>query len=254
MTGTLDQKRAFAALTQARLELGQRGRAMTTRDTQSFALDHAQARAAVQSAMDVVALSRALADEGLDTQALVSEAASRDTYIRRPDLGRQLPDGARQTLEQVAGDYDVAIVVADGLSATAVTLNGAAMVRALTRAMHNADLSVAPVILAEQARVALGDSIALALGAKTVVVLIGERPGLSASDSLGAYITHRPEPGLPDSRRNFISNIRDAGLSVDEASRQVMRLIGDMRRTGLSGVGLASALNALDGLDNGTQA
>lgn len=227
--------KSLAALTQARVALGRAGAGQPTRAAQAFALDHARAREAVWSAMECDTLERALPD--VRTIRLHSAAADRAEYLRRPDLGRRLGPGAAAALAG-AGGADVAIVVADGLSATAVNLNAAPVVRALLARLAQTRLTAGPVILAEQARVALGDAAATALGARAVVVLIGERPGLSSADSLGAYVTWAPAPGTPDSRRNCVSNIRDGGLPPDAAAEQIAALLSDMRRTGQSGVAL----------------
>ncbi|MDG4649595.1 ethanolamine ammonia-lyase subunit EutC [Roseibacterium sp. SDUM158017] len=229
------------ALTEARLTFGARGRALSTGDALAFALDHARARAAVEAEMDLPALRAALERSGLAHRTVTSLAGDRDTFIRRPDLGRRLPSDAEAALAG-AGPADVALVLGDGLSATAVALNGVAFLSALADRLAASGLRVGPVILARQARVALGDGIARAMGAETVVMALGERPGLSAADSLGIYVTHGPRPGTPDSARNCISNVRDAGTGVAEAAFQAERLILAMRRTGQSGVELSRTL------------
>lgn len=230
------------AVTEARLTFGARGRALDTGRALGFALDHAKARAAVLTEVDTGALGAALARAGLTHHVVTSEAATRDTYIRRPDLGRLLPEAARTALPRPAGGLDVALVLGDGLSATAVQLNGVAFVTALAARLQAEGLRTGPVILARQARVALGDGIARAMGADTVVMALGERPGLSAADSLGVYVTHRPAAQTPDSARNCISNIREAGTGVEDAAEQALRLILAMRRLGESGVALSRAL------------
>ncbi|MEL6584154.1 MAG: ethanolamine ammonia-lyase subunit EutC [Pseudomonadota bacterium] len=238
----LEARRALAAITEARLEFGARGRAMATRDIQTFALDHARARAAVMSALDLEAVGGALRAAGLETVACVSAAGSRDVYIKRPDLGRMLPDAAAEALS--AGPYDVSLVLGDGLSATASNQSGAAFFARLAAAVAEAGLSTSRVVLAEQARVALGDKIALAQRAEIVVMALGERPGLSAADSLGVYVTFDPSAATADSARNCISNIRPGGLGVEDAVAQVMQMIADMRRHRLSGVALGQRLNS----------
>lgn len=231
----------IAALTQARLTFGPRGRALDTGTTLAFALDHAMAREAVQSELDIAALGASLAAVGLDHQVVTSAAETRETFVKRPDLGRRLHRASRQTL--VAADpVDVALVLGDGLSAIAVALNGVAFLDALATRLRAAGLSHGPVTIARQARVALGDDIALALKARTVVMALGERPGLSAADSLGAYITHAPQPQTADSARNCISNIREAGLGVEAAADEAMRLITAMHQLGQSGVVLSQSL------------
>ncbi|GAB5445754.1 ethanolamine ammonia-lyase subunit EutC [Gymnodinialimonas sp.] len=231
----------LASITQARLSLGPRKRAQDTSTALAFVLDHARAREAVLSELDVEGLSHSLEKSGLPHQVLTSAAGTRDTYIRRPDLGRRLTPEDRARISG-ANPADVALVLGDGLSAIAVALNGAAFITALAERLTARALSFGPVILARQARVALGDDIARAMGAQTIVMALGERPGLSAADSLGVYITHRPSDATPDSARNCLSNIREAGLSVAEAAQTAEGLILAMRDFGGSGVALNTAL------------
>ncbi len=238
-----DLPAALRALTQARLTLGARGGALSTAERLGFALDHARARAAVLADLDLPALGATLERLGLSHRSVTSAAGDRDSFVRRPDLGRRLTEDGAAALAGV-GPVDVALVLGDGLSATAVMLNGAGFMAELAGLLGRMGLRLSPVILARQARVALGDGIALALGAQTVVMALGERPGLSAADSLGVYITHRPLAQTPDSARNCISNIRDAGTSVTDAADHAARLIAAMRASGLSGVALSQAITA----------
>lgn len=227
----------IATLTQARLTLGPRTAVQTTKTALAFALDHARAREAVLSELDTPGLASSLAASGLAHDTVTSAAGTRDTYIRRPDLGRALPPEDRARLRRDT-PVDVALVQGDGLSAIAVALNGAAFMTALAAHLTQAGLSHSPVILARQARVALGDDIAQAMQARTVVMALGERPGLSAADSLGVYITHGPTRTTPDSARNCLSNIREAGMGVAEAAETSVKLIMAMRTFGASGVAL----------------
>ncbi len=238
----------IAALTEARLTFGPRGRAMHTATTLQFSLDHARAREAVLSELDLTSIQQALATAGLESKTVTSAATDRDVFIRRPDLGRCLTDAEREKLRDESS-VDVALFLADGLSAIAVALNGPAFISALAQRLQTRGLTIGKVICARQARVALGDDIALVLGAETVVIAIGERPGLSASDSLGVYITHRPTVTTQDSARNCISNVREAGTNAVDAAFQAEQLIIAMRETGLSGVALSKTLaaNALPG-------
>lgn len=231
------------ALTEARLTFGPRGRAVATPDALAFALDHARARAAVEADLDLPMLSVSLERLGMAHRVVTSAAGDRASFVRRPDLGRRLPDAEAAALAGGA-PCDVALVLGDGLSATAVALNGVAFLSELAERLTAMGLRLSPVVLARQARVALGDGIARALGAQTVVMALGERPGLSAADSLGVYITHLPRADTPDSARNCISNIRSAGLPVAEAADQAARLIAAMRSTGQSGVALSRAMTA----------
>lgn len=236
------------ALTEARLTAGPRGRALATRAALGFALDHARAREAVFAELDVAGAERALHAAKLATRAVTSAALARDTYIRRPDLGRVLPQGQAEALRGT-GPCDVALVLGDGLSGIASNLSGPAFLAALARRLSDAGLTTSPVVLARQARVALGDPVAVALEASTVVVALGERPGLSAADSLGVYITQGPRIGTPDSARNCLSNIREGGIGIDDAADRALALIRAMRQLGQSGVVLSQkiASGALDG-------
>ncbi|MFW5642212.1 MAG: ethanolamine ammonia-lyase light chain EutC, partial [Roseicyclus sp.] len=186
---------------------------------------------------------RALAAAGLAARTVTSVAATRDTYIRRPDLGRVLPEPEAEALAG-SGPCDVALVLGDGLSGIAANLSGPAFLAALAARLARARLTPGPVILARQARVALGDPVAVALGASTVVVALGERPGLSAADSLGVYITQAPRIGTPDSARNCLSNIRDGGIGIEEAADRAAALIRAMRHLGQSGVVLSRKIAA----------
>ncbi|WP_137701752.1 ethanolamine ammonia-lyase subunit EutC [Marimonas lutisalis] len=228
------------ALTEARLTFGPRGRAMDTSTSLQFSLDHARAREAVLSELDVPRIQKALKAAGLDSQTVTSAAGTRDIFIRRPDLGRLLPEATAETLHNES-PLDVALLLADGLSAIAAALNGPAFVTALSKRLLARGLTIGKIVCARQARVAIGDRVAQALGAETVVVALGERPGLSAADSLGVYITHRPKATTQDSARNCISNIREAGTNVVDAAEQAEQLIVAMRETGLSGVELSMA-------------
>ena len=242
--GALDLRQ----MTEARVRLGRFGAGLPTRAAQSFLLDHARARQAVWSEVDWESLRGSLADLGLGAVKVESEAGDRGTYLRRPDLGRKLSPESAKRLAGVRPDCDVVIVVADGLSARAIDSNAASLVRALVGRLSSRQLVVAPLMFAAQARVALADSVAEILRARVSIMLIGERPGLSAADSLGVYMTCTPKMGTPDSRRNCISNIRSGGLGVDAATEAVMSLVGNMLRTGISGIGLREALA---GLPNG---
>ncbi len=215
--------------TSARIALGRTGDGLPTARVLEFALAHARARDAVHAALDVDALCGELAD--LSPVVVESRAQDRMIYLQRPDLGRRLAESSRAALRP--GAYDAVIVLADGLSAAAVQSQGADLCR---RLQHSFDWRFAPPVIARQARVALGDEIAQVLGADLAVVLIGERPGLSAWDSLGAYIAFAPKPGeTQDAERNCVSNIRPGGLAIAEAARRIsaiMALAKTLRRTG----------------------
>lgn len=232
-------------MTQARVLLGRFGAGLPTRAAQAFLLDHAKARQAVWSEVDWGGVRAGLAGLELETIDVRSQADDRATYVRRPDLGRKLVSEAAERLAGLRSEHVIVIVVADGLSASAVDTNAVPLVRALVERLSARHFPIAPVVLASQARVALGDPVAEILGARISVTIIGERPGLSAADSLGVYVTYSPRSGTPDSRRNCVSNVRDGGLALDDAADMVTALVTDMLKTGISGVGLKDALQAL---------
>jgi ethanolamine ammonia-lyase small subunit len=227
----------LAALTPARIALGRAGAALPTREILKLALAHARARDAVHTPLDVDALDRALRDLDLATLHVASAAESRAQYLLRPDLGRTLAHESRPRLT-AAGDLDVALIVGDGLSATAVQAHAAPLIAALLPALEAADWSLAPVVIATQARVALGDEIGALMRARAVVMLIGERPGLSAADSLGAYLTYAPRAGRTDAERNCVSNVRGGGLTYERAAAKIAWLLREMLHRGVSGVAL----------------
>lgn len=234
-------------MTDARVSLGRHGAGLPTRAQLSFLLDHARAREAVWTSVDRASLTDRLNRLGLSVVSIDSMAGDRSIYVRRPDLGRLLSAESADRLKQTGAGkgYDVAIVVADGLSSSAIELNAVPLIEALVPKLTALNLSVAPIALANQARVALGDPAGHALGAKLTIVLVGERPGLSAADSLGAYITYGPKPGNPDSGRNCVSNIRDGGLPLGQAAEIISGLVRDMMQTRVSGVALKAAVAKL---------
>jgi ethanolamine ammonia-lyase small subunit len=233
-------REALRSFTQARVALGRAGSSLTTKAHLDFVGDHARARDAVWSAVDFAALALRLSSLGLATMKLHSAAADRATYLRRPDLGRLLDDDSttKLTASAVMPTGRVALVVADGLSAEAVQTNAAPVLAALLPHLEAAGLPTNSAMLVEQGRVAVGDAVGEALGADLVVVLIGERPGLSAADSLGCYITWSPRPGMPDSRRNCISNIRAGGLAPEAAAERIAKLVAAAFRQQRTGVAL----------------
>jgi ethanolamine ammonia-lyase small subunit len=227
------------AATQARVGLGRAGQAEPTAAMLAFQLDHARARDAVHAALTSAGFAAAIG--GRPVIEVRSRAADRAEYLQRPDLGRLL-DPANAAA--IVPDGEIAIVVADGLSATAVHRHAASLVLALCERLE--DWRIAPVVIARQARVALGDEIGAALGVDMVVMLIGERPGLSAPDSLGAYLTWAPAPGRRDSERNCVSNIRPPhGLGYTAAADRITWLMREARRLRLTGVGLKDGAPAL---------
>lgn len=221
-------------LTPARVRLDAAMRPLPLPALLSFQEDHAAARDAIHATLDRGALADALAPR--PCLCVDSRATDRATYLRRPDLGRQLAPGA--DLPRL--DCPLALVICDGLSAPAVAAQAPGLVAALSR--HLPHLADQPVVLVRGGRVAIGDPVGMALGAQMVLVLIGERPGLSVADSLGAYLTRAPRPGLRDSARNCVSNIHPrGGLTHDEAADRLAWLIAEARRIGATGVTLKDA-------------
>ncbi|MFW6752291.1 ethanolamine ammonia-lyase subunit EutC [Pseudomonas glycinae] len=229
-------------LTPARIALGRIGTSLPTRAQLDFQYAHAQARDAVHLPFDHAGLSAQLTERQRDSLLLHSAAADRNSYLQRPDLGRKLSDQSAQALREYAqthpGGVDLVIVVADGLSALAVHRHTLPFLTRLEEQMSADEWSIAPVVLVEQGRVAIGDEIGQLLGAKMVVMLIGERPGLSSPDSLGLYFTYNPKVGLTDAYRNCISNVRLEGLSYGMAAHRLLYLMREACRRQLSGVNL----------------
>ena len=237
-TPTGDAWSTLRALTTARIGLARSGASLATAPLLDFRLAHARARDAVNQTVDFSALATAVAGFDLPVLTVDSAAPDRPTYLARPDLGRRLAEASRATLAPHTAATDLVIVVADGLSAQAVERHAAPLLQALLPMLKAAHWDLAPLVLVRQGRVAIGDSVATALGARAVVVLIGERPGLSAPDSLGAYITWHPTPATTDADRNCISNIRSEGVKYPEAAARLAYLLREMRRRRLSGVSL----------------
>jgi ethanolamine ammonia-lyase small subunit len=218
---------ALRAHTPARIALGRAGASLPTREVLGFGLAHARARDAVHHALDVEKLLQELKDHR--PVSVRSAAPDRATYLTRPDLGRKLDS-------ELSGDAEVVVAIEDGLSAVAVQTHAVPLLdelKKLSERWHNV-----PIVVATQGRVALGDEIGERMKAKLVVVLIGERPGLSSPDSLGAYLTHAPRVGRTDAERNCISNIRPQGLGYAEAARRLDWLASAALARGLTGVGL----------------
>lgn len=234
----VDPFAALRRLTQARIALGRRGASLPTGAHLAFQLAHAQARDAVHLALDPIALAErlsALADQPI--LQLHSAAPDRDVYLQRPDLGRRLDETSRRLLQ--AGRHpaaDLAIVIADGLSAPAIERNAAPLLALLLPALAQDGFALAPLAIVGQGRVAVGDEIGALIKARAVLVLIGERPGLSSPDSLGLYLTWAPRVGVTDAARNCISNVRPEGLSYEEALRKLRYLLKEARRRGMTGV------------------
>nr|WP_305038320.1 ethanolamine ammonia-lyase subunit EutC [Caballeronia sp. SL2Y3] len=238
---------ALRRFTNARIALGRAGNSLPTAPLLAFQLAHAQARDAVHQPLDTASLGEALRAAGFATLEVASAAPDREHYLRRPDLGRMLDDASAARLAAYEAEHgdapDVVFVAADGLSAFAAQRHAAPLLSGL-RAMLDG-WNVGPVVIATQARVALGDRIGELLRARIVVVMIGERPGLSSPDSLGLYVTYEPRVGRMDAQRNCISNVRPEGLGYDAAGFKLHWLLKEARRLGLTGVGLKDHSGAL---------
>jgi ethanolamine ammonia-lyase small subunit len=231
----------WRSVTPARLALGRAGAGMPTDEVLRLGWAHAMARDAVHAALDVQALETALRRQQWNIVQVRSRAPDRTTYLRRPDLGRVLaPDDVqklRARFDSMAiQPCDVCVVIGDGLSSLAVDRHAAPLLAALQPRL--AELRFAPIVIATQARVALADEVAELSGARLSIMLIGERPGLSSSDSLGIYITHAPYRGRNDAGRNCISNVRPEGLSYETAAFKLSWLVREALRRGLTGVDL----------------
>ncbi|RJE79112.1 ethanolamine ammonia-lyase subunit EutC [Paracoccus sp. JM45] len=232
-------------LTSARIALGRAGSSLPTAPHLEFQMSHARARKAVHLELDVAALGEQLAPLGLPVLNLSSAADNRAIYLQRPDLGRRLAPASRAQLTPSVGGVDLAIVIGDGLSALAIQTNAVPFLTLVMPMLASQGLSLGSISIVTQARVAVGDEIGTALGARMVLVLIGERPGLSSPDSMGLYLTHGPYEKLTDEARNCISNVRAMGLSYPEAAQKLIFLLHQARKLGMTGVNVKDEAEAL---------
>jgi len=233
---------ALRRFTPARVGLGRTGVSLPTDRHLELEEALARARDAVQAELDAPALAAELRAVGIASVELGSAASDRATYLTRPDLGRRLAAASRARLEALrSAPVDVALAVVDGLSASAVQRQAAALVAAVRDLLTPGGWTLSPVALVRQGRVAVGDEVGEVVGARAAVVLIGERPGLSAADSMGIYVTWAPRVGRVDAERNCISNVRPDGLSLSDAARALAALLAEARDRGCTGVALGQA-------------
>jgi ethanolamine ammonia-lyase small subunit len=233
-------------LTAARIGLARTGASLATAPLLELRLAHARARDAVHAPLDQERQHAELAALGLPVLALASAVRDRSQYLMRPDLGRQLAADSNAVLESHAGSgHDVALVITDGLSARAVERHARPLLAGLMPQLRAEGWRIAPLAVVRMGRVAIGDAVAQQLAARMVVVLIGERPGLSAPDSMGAYLTWQPGPHTTDANRNCISNIRPEGIDPAEAAHKVLHLMRAMRAREMSGVALKDETEAV---------
>lgn len=241
---TADLWSELKQFTDARISLGRCGVSLPLKESLSFKLAHAQARDAVLRPFRIDELVAELSAIGIESLKLQSNAHERSEYLTRPDKGRQLDVASRDTLAGKGGAYDVCLVVSDGLSSRAIHENGFAFVESFLALTKDAGISVAPVCLVENGRVAIADEIGELLGAKLSVILIGERPGLSSPNSLGVYLTYGPKQGNTDEARNCISNVREGGLTIEQGVQKLAYLVEMALATGKSGVELKDKMTA----------
>ncbi len=232
----IDTWAGLRRLTTARIGLARSGASLATAPLLDFKLAHARARDAVREPLDQARLVADLESLGVPVRAAASAADDRQTYLMRPDLGPRLAGDAAAALAVDAGKYDAVIVIADGLSARAVQTHARPVLAELLPKLRG--VRIAPLVVVRHGRVAIGDTIANLLGADCAAVLIGERPGLTAPDSMGAYLTWHPGPQTTDAARNCVSNIRPDGIGYAEAAAKLAYLLGAIRARRLSGVQL----------------
>lgn len=225
--------------TSARIGLGRSGVSIPSRALLNFKMDHAHARDAVYSSLEIPALESGLAALGQQFCVVQSQVSSRTEYLQRPDLGRKLCENSWQTLagRKVAHEPALTIIVADGLSATAINRHALPLLRELLRLIDNS-LTLTPIIIVEQGRVAISDEIGALMGATIALILVGERPGLTSPDSMGAYLTYGPKIGNTDELRNCVSNIRPEGLTCRLAAARIFYLMQESLTRKLSGIKL----------------
>jgi ethanolamine ammonia-lyase small subunit len=240
-----DPWQQLRTFTPARIGLPRSGASLATKALLDFKLAHARARDAVHGPFDDAQLRSDLGALGLPILVITSAAENRAQFLLRPDLGRRLAADAMAALTPHAGAHDVVLVISDGLSAGAVATHATPLLAQLVPALHAHGWRIAPIIIVRRGRVAVGDAVATALHADIAVVLIGERPGMSAPDSMGAYLTWRPMPQTTDADRNCISNIRPEGIGYADAGFKLEHLLEAIRRRRLSGVQLKDGAERL---------
>jgi ethanolamine ammonia-lyase small subunit len=238
---------ALRRFTQARIALGRAGHAVPTQVLLDFQLAHAQARDAVHFSWNIDAFADMVRGIGEKVLILDTPIGSRDEYLRRPDLGRVLTEESRTRLRNSnAGEADVALIITNGLSSTAVERHGIPLLQAITNGCRTKHFCIAPISLVANGRVALSDDVGSIIAARVAVIIVGERPGLSAADSLGIYLTYAPQPGNTDAKRNCISNIRPPeGLSYEAAAAKLLYLTEEAIRRGISGLALKDGMLGL---------
>ena len=238
----VDDLNQLKALTPARIGLTRVGSSISTRDMLDFDLDHARARDAVHLPFDVASIESGLAERNIESIRVQSAAVDRTMYLQRPDFGRTLNGASTTRLQQFRaqnhGEYDLAIVIGDGLSARAIHTNAMLLLDAFQPHVSAHGWRCTPIVVALQSRVTLADEVGEILKARLSIILIGERPGLTSADSMGIYLTYAPHIGRTDAQRNCISNIRPAGLTPEQAAHQLQMLIAAAFKRGLSGVNL----------------
>jgi len=237
---TPDPWQTLSQFTPARIALGRTGMSLPTRACLDFQLAHALARDAVNIPLDFNSLAQRLSARDCQTLTLQTQADNQRQYLQRPDLGRLLSASARDCLQNCAGrPADAVVVVADGLSSTAISHHAEAFLSLLLPELHAKNYRMSPVCLVKHGRVAIGDAIAEQFAARLCIVLIGERPGLSSPDSMGIYFTYQAKAGIStDADRNCISNIHNNGLSYPQALQKLLFLINEAEKLQLSGVNL----------------
>ena len=246
----MDPWHGLRQVTSARIALGRAGGSLPTAAVLDFQLAHARARDAVHAQLDWQKLAVDLGVLGHKTLIVQSAAQDAVMYLKRPDLGRRLAAESRQALTQAAVEGekpDLAVIVADGLSAMAAQRQAAPLLKVLLPRLADDDWRIAPMVIARRGRVAIQDEIGALLGAKLAMILIGERPGLGSPDSLAAYLVYDPQPGHTDAQRNCVSNIRPQGLPSDTAAETIHYLVTQSRHLQQSGVELKDERPLLDG-------
>jgi ethanolamine ammonia-lyase small subunit len=258
---TTDPWNSLRSATPARIALGRAGGSLPTREWLDFKAAHSAARDAVHQVFDAESVSREISLLGIETILLDTAAGDRQTFLKRPDLGRRLDAASDERLRARALENtapDLAIVVSDGLSALAVQRQAPPLLTLLVPRLIADGWRLAPIAVVRFGRVALEDHIGQRFGARLALLLLGERPGLGSPDSLGAYLVHAPQPGNTDANRNCVSNIRPAGLAWDAAADTIVYLLSEARRRQLSGVALkderAPLLHKFDAQNKGSTA
>lgn len=234
------QRSDLKQFTNARVALRTSGVSLCTEELLALKLAHARAVDAVWTDWNRIKISDELKLVGIESLLVDSEASNRIHYVQNPQSGCIVNGQSQSTIQSLKYENAISIVLADGLSPIAAQEQGSKIIACLMENLRSLAMSIHPVFICNNGRVAIGDSIGEIAKSKIAIVIIGERPGLTTPQSLGIYITLNPRSTSTNANRNCISNIHPEGLSIEQASNECKQLIEKMLTHNISGYQLNS--------------